>query len=323
MKNNFPGGVWPVMLTPFTPDDEVDYEGLAALTEWYIEQGADGLFAVTQSSEMFFMSLEERIKAAAFVKERAAGRVPVIASGHISDESGRQAEEVVRIAETGADAVILVTNRLARQNESSTQWIKNLEELLERIPAHIKLGLYECPYPYKRVMDVPMTEFCAKSGRFYFLKDTSCDIENIRSKLAVCEGSNLKLYNANTATLLKSIQYGAAGYSGVMANMQCRLYGKLIRDFRQENIEGLSEALTICALIERQWYPTNAKYFLQKEGLPILTKCRVQDEKALTETWKSEIRMLKNVTLRLERMYMQEVEKNENTCEEPGQKKVS
>lgn len=320
MNNNFPGGVWPVMLTPFTSDNEVDYEGLAALTEWYIGQGADGLFAVTQSSEMFFMSLEERVRVAAFVKEKAAGRVPVIASGHISDEAEKQAEEIVRIAETGVDAVILVSNRLARQDESNREWIGNLQRLLEKIPEDIKLGLYECPYPYKRILDEEMTEWCAKSGRFYFLKDTSCDMENIRRKLAVCRGTELKLYNANTTTLRESLLGGAAGYSGVMANMQCRLYGRLLRDFRLESMEELSEALTMCALIEKQWYPTNAKFYLQQEGVPITINCRVQDDSVFTETWKKEMRMLKNVTLRLEEKFMREEEEDGRTDKNPKQK---
>ena len=28
MKKEFPGGVWPVMLTPFTDENKVDYESL-------------------------------------------------------------------------------------------------------------------------------------------------------------------------------------------------------------------------------------------------------------------------------------------------------
>ena len=51
--NRFPGGVWPVMLTPFTVNDHVDYDGLDMLIEWYILQGVDGMFAVCQSSEIF------------------------------------------------------------------------------------------------------------------------------------------------------------------------------------------------------------------------------------------------------------------------------
>ena len=58
---SFNRGVYPVMLTPFTEDDQVDYESLGRLVDWYIEKGVDGLFADCQSSEMFFLSLEERL----------------------------------------------------------------------------------------------------------------------------------------------------------------------------------------------------------------------------------------------------------------------
>ena len=42
-------GIVPVMLTPFNDVGQVDYEGLANLTEWYLNNGADALFAVCQS----------------------------------------------------------------------------------------------------------------------------------------------------------------------------------------------------------------------------------------------------------------------------------
>ncbi len=303
-EDRFPGGVWPVMLTPFTEENTIDYEALSALIEWYIGQGAEGLFAVTQSSEMFFLTRKERIELTAFVKRQAAGRVPVIASGHISDSLEDQAEEIRQIAGAGADAVILVTNRLARQDEPDSLWLWRLSELLDRIPEDIRLGLYECPYPYKRQMSEEMTEWCARSGRFYFLKDTCCDLTQIRRKLSICRGTNLKLYNANTATLLPSLRAGAAGYSGVMANMQCTLYAWLCRhasdEGRRQQADKLSEELTMCALIERQWYPANAKYYLTLEGLPLRVKCRGQEAGGLTETYKNEMHMLRHITARLQ-----------------------
>lgn len=73
--------MWPVMLTPFTERGEVDYNGLEKLIEFYEEGGSDGLFATCQSSEIFYLSLEERIKIASFVKKHA--HIPVIASGHV------------------------------------------------------------------------------------------------------------------------------------------------------------------------------------------------------------------------------------------------
>ena len=73
MEKQFPGGVWPVMLTPYTLDNRVDTQALERLTNWYIEQGVSGLFAVCQTSEMFFLSLEERELIARTVVRAAGG----------------------------------------------------------------------------------------------------------------------------------------------------------------------------------------------------------------------------------------------------------
>ena len=130
MSNNFPGGVWPVMLTPYTKENEVDYHALEQLIEWYKKEGVSGFFAVCQPSEMFFLSLEERVKIARFVKEHA-GDLPVVASGHVSDAFEDQVEEIKAIGATGVDAVILITNRLAKEEESDEVWLANMEKLLK------------------------------------------------------------------------------------------------------------------------------------------------------------------------------------------------
>ena len=300
MANNFPGGSWPVMLTPFTADNQVDYPALKKLTDWYITNGVSGLFAVCQSSEMFFLTLDERIRIAQKTVEFAAGRVPVIASGHISDEFKQQAEELNAMAKTGVDAVILITNRLAAQEESDEVWIENCARLLDKIDSSIPLGFYECPYPYKRILSPKMIRWASQTGRFYFLKDTCCDADQIREKLEICKGTRLKLYNANTATLLESLKDGAYGYCGVMANMHPRLYRILYDRYEKEDMTELSEFLTLSALIERQCYPVNAKYYLSLEGVPIKPYCRVKNADELTETFKKEVQMLRDLSERME-----------------------
>ena len=89
MNKKFPDGVYPVMLTPFTEENKVDYESLGRLVEWYIASGAAGLFADCQSSELFFLSLEERVEIARFVKEKAHGRRMGQASNRKADSIGR------------------------------------------------------------------------------------------------------------------------------------------------------------------------------------------------------------------------------------------
>lgn len=289
-------GVWPVMLTPFTEMGEVDYYALDYLIDWYTEKGVTGLFAVCQSSEMFYLSLKERVKVAEYIKRRAS--IPVIASGHISDGPSQQVRELVQMAETGVDAVILITNRTAQEGQASQIWIEGMEELLEQLPSMTPLGLYECPYPYKRVLTQEELEFCIQTGRFRFLKDTCCDAERIRNRLEQVKGRGLKLFNANTSTLLESLRYGAEGYSGVMANFHPDLYVWLCRNWDRypEEAERLQAGLTFASMIEKQYYPNNAKIYLAEEGLPIGERCRVRSGQFVSGLYRSEIAQLRTLT---------------------------
>lgn len=292
--------VFPVMLTPFHGDRSIDYAALEKLIAWYEEKGADGLFAVCQSSEMFCLSLQERVALAKFVKGHA--HVPVVASGHIADAPEEQAYEIAAIADTGVDAVILLTNRFCGQFDGGEAWLAAFDKLLSKLP-DVPLGLYECPYPYKWVLSDQELQYAASTGRFHFLKDTCCDSKRIRGRLDLLAGTRLALYNANTATLLESLRAGAAGYSGIMANIHPELYKKLCQAPDGPDAELLQAALTMCALIERQCYPVNAKYYLAGEGVPMTRICRTRDAHDLTATYRSEMEQLRLVTAALNRRF--------------------
>ncbi|PZE20623.1 dihydrodipicolinate synthase family protein [Paenibacillus xerothermodurans] len=291
-------GVWPTMVTPFTDDNKIDYAAVERTIEWYIARGVDGLFAVCQSSEMFYLSLEERVQLAAFVKRKAAQRVPVIASGHIADSHAEQVRELNALAETGIDALVLLTNRSAAAEESDEVWKANLEKLLAVVPESMPLGLYECPYPYKRIISPAMLQWCAETGRFLFLKDTSCDVDNIKAKMAAVSGTGLNIYNANSATLLATLKLGISGYSGVMANFHPELYVWLSRNAaaKPEQAERLSDVLSMASLIEKQLYPVNAKYYLMLEGIFTNYICRSKNHQQFTATHRMEIEQLHRLT---------------------------
>lgn len=289
----YPGGVWPVMLTPYTENGEVDHEALWALTQWYIESGVSGLFAACQSSEIYKLSLEERIAITRTTLAAAKGRVPVIASGHVSDDMDAQVSELAAIAETGVEAVITITNHFAKPDEGEDVWLRNLETLMARLDPKINLGAYECPAPYKRLLTPGMLRFMAESGRFYFLKDTCCDAATIRERLGILKGSNLGLYNANSTTLLDSLRAGARGFSGVMANIHPELYVWLTSHVDHPNADMVGAAITVGSLIERQMYPVNAKYHLSAiEKLPMTTFSRAQDARLFTESLQADVRSL-------------------------------
>ena len=298
MKNNRKAEVWPTMVTPFKDDLSIDYEALEKLVDWYIERGVSGLFAVCQSSEMHQLSLRERVELSSAVMKFAAGRVPVISSGHISDSPEDQIEEIKAIADTGVDAVILVSNLLAEESESDLVWKERMETVLSSISNDIRLGLYECPYPYKRLICDDLLKWIVSTERFYYLKDTCCDIDVIKDRSKIAAGSNLKLYNANAATLLGSLQTGYSGYCGIMTNFHPELYVKLCDTWFEdtEKITNLQNLIGLASVVEYQYYPVNAKYLLQMEGLGFTLKSRKQDYLGLTSSMRMEIEQMREVT---------------------------
>ena len=62
------------MITPYCADGSVDYETAEKYVEWYYNAGLDGIFSVCQSSEIFFLSLEERVELNRRVYKKAKDR---------------------------------------------------------------------------------------------------------------------------------------------------------------------------------------------------------------------------------------------------------
>ena len=52
--------IFTTMITPYLASGQVDYDMVKRYTEWYVNKGLTGIFAVCQSSEIFYLSLEER-----------------------------------------------------------------------------------------------------------------------------------------------------------------------------------------------------------------------------------------------------------------------
>ena len=286
-------GVWPTMITPYTEDNKIDYDGVLKIIEWYDKQGVTGIFAVCQSSEMFFLTKEERLELAKFVVDNTPKHIGVIASGHVAKEFHDQVEEAKAIIDTGIQSYVFISNQFAKPEESDEAVRNNIEKLIDKIPGE-SFGIYECPYPYKRLLTPENLKWCADTGRFTFLKDTCCDLDQIKAKVDAVAGTNLKIFNANSATILESLRLGCAGFSGVMANFHSDLYAWLCDNFDKDpkKAELVQAFVGLASVIECQCYPVNAKYHMNLEGVPMNIFSRSKDMEELTGSRKLEVEEL-------------------------------
>ena len=280
-------GIIPVMITPFLADGSIDWEGYEALIEWYIANGSEALFACCQSSEMRFLSLEERVALSRFTVEKVAGRIPVVSSGHISDSLDDQIEELQAIAATSPDAVILVSNRLAPADGDAAQVRASFDALLGALPSDIPLGLYECPAPYRRLLTDDEIDFCAQSGRFILLKDVSCDLDVVKRRVDITKGSPFRICNANAAIAYPAMKATNAGFCGVMNNFHPDLY-RWLQDHGErhpELAEELCVFLVLSAQTEPMGYPKLAKFYHKRLGTFEGTSSRAIDYEIREKFW--------------------------------------
>lgn len=291
---------FPTMITPYKPDGSLDLETAKKYVRFYYENGCDGVFAVCQSSEIAYLSVEERVLLNKTVYDYAKSLDKdfiVVSSGHVADSIEAQADELNKIAQSGTDALIFITNRLDINNEGDDVFIKNAEKLISLLPPDIKLGLYECPMPYKRLVTDKILSWCVETGRFYFMKDTCCDIDIIAQRLKVLKGSNFKLLNANCQTLLESMRLGAQGYCGIMDNFHPALYSWLVNNINHPDADKVQGLLGSLGFTETGLpYPLSAKYHMCLNGMETENLARNRKKEELTPYVKDSVKQMKTLT---------------------------
>lgn len=287
--NNFrklPNGLWPVMLTPFNEDKSIDFKNLEILTDFYIDSGATGLFVNCLSSEMYQLTSEERFELTKKVVDHVDGRVPVVSTGTFGRDIKEQVEFIKKLSGTGVQAVVVVISVLVEESEDNKTLLEKLEQIAE-LTGEIHLGTYECPTPYKRLLTPEIMKWLADSGKFFYHKDTSSNIKDIKAKIAYTRNSDMNFYNANTPTALESLALGGDGLSPISANFYPELYSHLCNNFndkeKESKINYLQRMLTLLDGVTRNNYPMMAKAFLRKRGLPMKLEQRISQRELTYE----------------------------------------
>lgn len=104
-------GVVPIIPTPFTEDQEVDWESLRTLVDFACACGVCAMCLPAYGSEFYKLSEDEKRRAIADAVEQSSGRIPVV--GQVNALSAKQAMETALDAQrNGAIAVSVSVPRL-------------------------------------------------------------------------------------------------------------------------------------------------------------------------------------------------------------------
>jgi len=112
MKNTIFKGMATALVTPMTTTG-VDYDNLARLIDFQLENGINALVAVGTTGESATLSPEERKAVIRFTVNRVNGRVPVIA-GTGTNNTAHVLDYTRSACDDGADAVLVVTPTITK-----------------------------------------------------------------------------------------------------------------------------------------------------------------------------------------------------------------
>lgn len=268
---SIPGGVWPVMLTPFDAQNRIDASALKGMVEYYCAEQVAGLYAVCGSSEMIYLDIEEVVNLSRMSQDAAAGHVPVIATGNFGQTLEQQITTMRRVADTGVAAVAIATSLLPSGDDMLGQILRMTDA------TDFPLAVYECPVPVHRNLDVQDVGVLARTGRFHAFKETSRKAETYLAKVAICNDTPLRIFQANLVTLFNTGSAYGHGFMGCLANIAPRALVKYLT-IAGETTPAREHLVEFLRLLESRMYlykyPASAKYILNQLGVPMTPACR-------------------------------------------------
>jgi len=210
-------GSIPALVTPFTDDGEVDYDGFEKFVDWQVKQGSHGLVPVGTTGESPTLSHEEHQKVVELCVKTANGRVPVVAGA--GSNNTREAISLIQHAEkVGADAALVVTPYYNKPSQAGLYaHFKALHD-----ESNLPIVIYNIPG--RSVVDMTTATMAElfELPRIIGLKDATGDLDRAASQRAAMGPDFIQL-SGEDATALGFMAMGGHGCISVTANVAPKL----------------------------------------------------------------------------------------------------
>lgn len=213
MKNTIFTGAGIAIITPFNPDNTINYERLGEMIDHQIESGTDAIIICGTTGEASTMSDQEHIDCIKFAVEHTAGRVPVIAGTGSNDTA--YAIELSKEAEAaGVDGLLVVTPYYNKSTQKGL--IMHFNAIADAV--NIPIILYNIPGRTGVNMEVSTIKELAKHKNIVAVKEASGNISYAAKLLAEC-GDVIDVYSGNDDMIVPLMSLGAKGVISVLSHV--------------------------------------------------------------------------------------------------------
>lgn len=220
-------GVVPPVCTPFTADYQVDEKSLRKLINHLIDGGVHGLFILGSTSEVAYLTDENRAAVIRITMDEVKGRVPVVV-GAIDTTTLRVIEHVKTAVAAGVEGIVITAPFYVRTHPAE---IANHFRLVKKACPDTPIYAYDIPIAVNGVkLELGMLLTLAKEGVIQGIKDSSGNDAGIRA--AILGTQKLKLENfvvltGSELTVDSALMFGADGVIPGIGNVDPAGYVKI------------------------------------------------------------------------------------------------
>ena len=216
-------GCGTALVTPFQSGGRLDESALAELVEFQIEKGIDFLVPCGTTGETPTLELAEQLRVVEIVKERARGRLPIVAGAGGNDTS--KVIVVAReLAQLGVDALLSVTPYYNKPTQEGLY--RHYAALADAVAPPIVL--YNVPGRTGSNLLPPTVLRLAELEGVIGVKEASGSIAQM-TEIATHMPDGFKLLSGDDGFVLPLIAIGGCGVISVVSNVAPRQMGEFTR----------------------------------------------------------------------------------------------
>lgn len=290
MKKHDFSGVGVAIVTPFDKNEAVDFAALARIVERIIAGGADYIVALGTTSESPTLTADERRAVAKFIKEKTAGRVPLMIG-----IGGNCTREVVATLKSGIadgyDAALSVCPYYNKPNQEGLY--RHFKALAEASPLPIVLYNVQGRTGVNMLPET-VARLAKECGNIIGIKEASGNIDQM-ARIRELAPESFALICGDDGLTVDAMRRGGVGVISVLAQLYPAEVAAVVRaaaDGRFDEADALLAPLgEITSELFEEGNPVGIKTALSIKGVcrPVMRLPLVEGSAALAEKMKRSI----------------------------------
>lgn len=200
------------LVTPFTEENEINYEEVARLLEFHLENKTDGILLLGTTAEAESLSDEEKRNLVEFVLAYLKGRIKVMI-GLITNLPSRAIELAKLFDSFEIDSYLVSAPYYIKSNTEGL--IKHFSYIADYVKHPVVL--YNVPKRTGLCLSEEVVKFLSYHPNIIGIKEASGDLE-YQTKISLLCHESFVLYGADDLTMLPSLSLGAVGIISVINN---------------------------------------------------------------------------------------------------------